>query len=397
MNPKSYYTAEEAAAALGISIASLYAYASRGLIRSEASGGDQRKRRYSAEDVLKLKERKEKPEKQIENALHFGTPILESALTLITDGVCYYRGHNVLELAQTHSIESVAALLWTGSFDGTNPFDVPPEPLPETFQQIQPHLSTLTPFEAFQVLLPLAGAADFTAYDTRPEAVIRTGVRIVRWMALTAARIESPGTTLARTIQAGWASNNPHAEKLFNMALVLCADHELNASSFTARCVASTGSTPYAVVSAGLAALQGHKHGGHTERVEALFREVGEPQLAHAVLAGRLKRGESIPGFGHRLYPDGDPRAQVLLAALEEIKPDALALTYAIIEAAEKLTGQQPTIDTALVTLAQTMKLPPAAPITLFALGRTVGWIGHAIEQYQTDRMIRPRARYIGT
>jgi citrate synthase len=382
---KVYYTAQEAAEELGISVASLYAYVSRGLIRSEAVGSDQRKRRYRAEDIQRLKERR--PEKIVENALDFGTPIMESALTLITEENHYYRGYNASELAQTHSVEAAAALLWTGSFEPADLFQTLPDPLPERCQ----FLLNYPPFEAFQVLLPLAGTEDVTAYDTRPEPVIKTGVRILCWMTFTAAGIKYAPTGIAETIAAAWVNDSPKARDLISMALILCADHELNASSFTARCVASTGSTPYAVVSAGLAALQGHKHGGHTERVEALFREVGKPESAQSVLAGRLKRGESIPGFGHRLYPNGDPRAKTLLAAMP---PDTL--TQAVIEAAEKLTGQQPTIDTALVTLARVLNLPSGAPITLFALGRTIGWIGHALEQYQIDRMIRPRARYIG-
>lgn len=387
---KLYYTAKEAAAELGISVESLYAYVSRGLIRSEMAGNDQRQRRYRAEDIQRLKERR--PEKMVENALDFGTPIMESALTLITEDSCYYRGYDVTELAHTHSVEAVAALLWTGSFERVDLFQSPPDPLPERCQ----FLLKYPPFEAFQVLLPLAGAEDVTAYDTRPEAVTRTGVRILRWMTLIAAGTQNLQAGIAETIKMGWANDLPEAKKLISMALVLCADHELNVSSFTARCVASAGSTPYAVVSAGLAALQGHKHGGHTERVEALFREVSKPEFAQQVLAGRLKRGESIPGFGHRLYPNGDPRAKTLLAAIEAVSPEALLLTHAMIEAAEKLTGQQPTIDTALVTLARALNLPSGAPITLFALGRTIGWIGHAIEQYQSDRIIRPRARYIG-
>lgn len=391
---KPYYTADEAAEILGITLATLYAYVSRGLIRSELVGSDQRKRRYNAEDIDNLKERKEsrhQPEKMVENALHFGAPVMESALTLIRDGRCYYRGYEAVELAKTYRIEQVAALLWTGSLENSDLFATTPEPFPKRCEEIRPFLDSLSPFEAFQVILPLAATEDLTSYDTRPEAVARTGVKILRWMAMLTAKTNTLKPTIAETLM-------PHQEKLMNRVLVLCADHELNASSFTARCVASTGSTPYAVIAAGLAALQGHKHGGHTERVQALFREVREPEQAQQVLANRLKRGEPIPGFGHKLYPQGDPRAQAIFEALEAHYPASsiLALSQAIVEAAQKLTGLAPTIDLALVTLCQLFELPQGMPITLFALGRTVGWIGHAIEQYQLDRMIRPRARYIG-
>jgi citrate synthase len=190
----------------------------------------------------------------------------------------------------------------------------------------------------------------------------------------------------------------PDSEHLISTALIYCADHELNASSFAARVVASTNANPYAAVIGGLAALGGSKHGGHTERVEAMLREAGKPeQIAH-VMAGRLRRGEAIAGFGHPLYPQGDPRGRELLRLVSDTYPDspAIRLAEAATEAAAELIGEAPTIDLALVTLAQALDLPEGAPLTLFALGRTIGWIGHAIEQYRLDRVIRPRARYVG-
>ncbi len=148
---------------------------------------------------------------------------------------------------------------------------------------------------------------------------------------------------------------------------------------------------------AGLAALQGVKHGGVTRRVQALFQEVGRPSQAHAVLSGRLKRGETIPGFGHPLYPAGDPRARLLLELLQRVDTsDQLALAQAIASQAQRLIGELPTIDFALVCLARTLELPEEAAIMIFAIGRTVGWLAHAIEQYRINSLIRPRARYIG-
>jgi citrate synthase len=258
---------------------------------------------------------------------------------------------------------------------------------------LAPILADHNPVERFQMALPLAATHDLRAFDL--TAVPQTGARILNL--LTTIAVNSPITdTIAHTLQQAWATNLPEAAALINSALILCADHELNVSAFTARCVASAGTTPYGAVIAGLAALQGNKHGGHTERVEALFREVGEGNRVRMTIASRLRRGERIPGFGHPLYPDGDPRAKMLLARTTAVFPHKTTLAQAIINEVQQAIGQHPTIDVALVTLVRALDLPLGSPIALFALGRTAGWIGHAIEQYNLDQLIRPRARYTG-
>jgi citrate synthase len=181
-------------------------------------------------------------------------------------------------------------------------------------------------------------------------------------------------------------------------ALVLYADNGLNPSSFTARCVASAGSTPYALVSAGLAALQGSKHGGACERAEGLLAEARESRGAHATVVARLRRGESIPGFGHPLYPEGDPRAAMLLDLIAEARPKSadVALSLALVKAVREVMNEQPTIDFAVVTLCRALGLPAGSALALLGVGRVVGWIAHGLEQYREGREIRPRARYAG-
>ena len=188
------------------------------------------------------------------------------------------------------------------------------------------------------------------------------------------------------------------AERLLNAALILYADHELNASAFTARCVASTGSTPYAVVISALGALKGYKHGGASEQVEALFSELETGKGVAEMITARLRRGENIPGFGHVIYRDVDPRGAVLMKAIDEHYPGhpAVKMTNEIIEEGHRRLSVQYNVDLALATLARVLNFPKGGAVALFALGRTIGWIGHALEQYRIKGIIRPRARYVG-
>jgi citrate synthase len=395
-----YLTAQEASAALGVSPATLYAYVSRGLIRSEAVESDSRARRYHAEDVRKLVERKEQrrnPAGVARAALHWGAPVLESALTLITEDGLYYRGHDVLHLSTTRSFEEVAALLWTGHLAAA-PALFAAAPADPTAQPglVAPDAG-LEPLQRCVIALTLAEARDPAAYTLQPEAGTAAGARILRLMAAGLSGTAADGP-IAAALAAQWAAGQAGAAALLNAALILCADHELNASSFAARVVASADVPLYSVVIAGLSALQGAAHRGLAARIAALLREAGEPEQAAQGVAAWLRRGERIPGFGHKLYPQGDPRARQLLALIAAAYPDAPAvhLAAAISRAAADLIRRQPNIDFGLGVLAEVLGLPPGASLSLFALGRTAGWIAHALEQYAQGALIRPRAAYVG-
>jgi citrate synthase len=391
-------SAKEAAEHLGVSLATLYAYVSRGLIRSEARGAA-RDRRYVEADIRTLLERKaqrREPARAARQALSWGPPVLESAVSTIQDGQLYYRGKNAVNLAYGSSFEEVVGLLWNRPMASPSPSVRLAEPS-HCFGAI----ARATPLGRFSCLLPIAALADEAALDPRPEAIARAGTRILRFLARHAVADPAPGvdeeSSLAKTLARGWQVNSDSSCRAIEAALILAADHELNISSFTARCVASAGASPYAVVSAGLAALQGARHGGHCERVEALFEEVREPDRARDVLVGRLRRGEMVPGFGHPLYPLGDPRGKALLALCEQRADgrDCL-LANALSEAAQDLDIGFPTIDFGLVALARVLALPHGTPLALFALGRTAGWIAHALEQTEQGSLIRPRAEYVG-
>lgn len=388
-----YLTAKEATEQLGVTRDTLYAYVSRGLIRSEAADGNSRARRYHADDVRRLMDRKAEranPARVAEAALNWGMPVLDSALTLIADGRLYYRGYDVAALATERTFEDVAGLLWTGSMERGIFEDLsqPEQPQPD---------ARLSLFRRMMTALVMTSEDDLLAYDLSRQNVARTGVRILHLMTSAIVGMDVNGGIAAR-LAARWCSDVPCAQALLNAALILCADHELNASSFAARVAASADTQPYGVAMAGLATLQGLKHGGNTERVAALLREIETPERARRVIAERVRRGEGVPGFGHYLYPDGDPRAVFLLDALRTAQLDStgVRLGEAVIATMREALAVEPNIDFALVLLARTLQLPDGAPLALFALGRTAGWIAHAIEQYEEKQLIRPRARYVG-
>lgn len=386
-------TAKQAAAALDVTVPTIYAYVSRGLIRSEETGESKRTRRYYAEDVERLIQQKtvaRNPATVTDEALHWGTPLLESALTLITDEAPYYRGHSALRLAERHTIEQVAGLLWLDDLKA-EVFAFADHPGTEKCLRLFPQLNRL---QAMQAALPVAGADDLTAYDLSTAAVVKTGASIMRLLGAVAIAAPLDGRDLASALATHWTPDQPEAGALISSALVLCADHELNASSFTARVIAGAGANPYAVVTGALSAFQGIKHGGAAERAGVFLREVEMVDDVRVVIAERLRRGESIPGFGHPIYAGGfDPRGEKLLTLIEVASPDNHAA--ATVREIATLIDRAPNVDASLATLGLTLGIAPAQAALIFALGRTVGWIAHAIEQYD-GRMIRPRARYIG-
>jgi citrate synthase len=400
MTDDRYLSAQEAADRLNISTNTLYSYVSRGLIRSEPAPDGTRQRRYHAEDVERLAAKKEisrDPTKLAKSALDWGAPVLDSAITLISGGHVYYRGHDVAELASASQFEDVAALIWGEGIDA-HIFRVVKSPAvnPELLQAFK--ANNVSMVRRFQVLLPLLADVNLGAYDLRPAAVARTGAQILQALVNTVANVDDARgrEAIAERLAWVWCPGKVQAVELINAALILCADHELNASSFAARVTASAGATPYEVVMAGLATLQGVKHGGYTERAIAFLRDLEPVEDVYAAIGERLRLGEDIPGFGHRLYPKGDPRAAYLLKALRTHYPEQMQRYDAIRIAAKRIVADRPTLDFALAALCHVLDLPHGAGIALFALGRIAGWIGHAIEQYETQQLIRPRARYVG-
>lgn len=393
-----YLTAAEAAGALGVTRATLYAYASRGQLRSEPIPGRTKERRYYREDIERLRERKETrrdPATAAARGLHWGGPVLESGITLIHDGRFYYRGVDAATLAETATLEETAALLWAADATERDRLFTQPSPLSRR-QLAGLRGGTRDPVAIVQAALPIAGAGDLAAYDLRPAAVRRTGGRIVRLLTTIVAGRDSHAP-VHRALQTAWAPKNDAVGEVIRTALVLCADHELNVSAFTARCAASAGATPYDVASAAMATLKGFKHGGAAERVLALCAEIETPKGARALVADRLRRGQRLPGFGHPLYPAGDPRATLLLRLAEAGGNQAeYRKVRAFWKVGSELLHDRPNLDFGLAAVTRVYGLPVHAPVLLFAVGRTVGWMAHALEEYASGKLIRPRARYTG-
>jgi citrate synthase len=376
--PDGWITAEAALARLSIARQTLYAYVSRGLVRTRPAPGTGQRNLYDQRSIDALLERRTRSRARqavAASTIDFGEPVLESSITRIVDGTLLYRGQDATLLAQTATLEDVACLLW----------DAPafPDLPPSEYTQGEP-----APPIA-RCIRDVAALAGPVTWGRHAAALHADAAALLRRMTETACNARTIGG-LHETLAAAWDSDAAGASRI-RRALVLCADHELNASTFAVRVVASTGAALPACLLGGLAALSGPLHGGMTERVSALLTEPAMLTAPRTAIAARLERGEHVPGFGHRLYPQGDPRATVLLAAL-----DLDPWLREVFAAVEELTGARPNIDTALVALERTLRLPPGAALAIFAVGRTVGWIAHALEQRRDGRLIRPRASYAG-
>jgi citrate synthase len=388
-----YLSAREASAELAISPATLYAYVSRGLIRSEPSE-DSRSHRYRAEDVRGLKERRT-PSLEPRGMRSFDAdlPVMDSAIATITEDGPIYRGVNCIDLAQKDTLEHAATLLW--DVTGVDPFASDNCPhVSDAMRAIAEAARQASPIDRAVAVLALAASADPRAFTRAPDGRAMVGGRILRLVVATMLNRAPSPQPLHLQIAKAWAPDHRHAADLVRRALVLLAEHELNASAFTVRCAASTGLNLYDAMIAGLVALKGPKHGGAGVLAAQFVKALADREVA-PIIRERVALGERFAGFGHGVYKHGDPRAQSLLDALARAGA-AEKLTREIPERIAEATGEFVNIDYALAVLVHTLGLPPGNELVLFAMARTVGWIAHASEQLQHGRLIRPRARYIG-
>jgi citrate synthase len=373
----TWISMSEACRLLGVRQQTLYAYVSRGKLQVMPDPADTRRSLYRAEDVAGLAKRKQagrKHETLAANTLFGAEPSIPTALCAFFRGRPHYRGRDAVDMARSASLEEAAQLLW-GAEQAVD------------FASPTPILGKPGRLAAFNALAGLA-AAGHSTHGRLTRVLHNEGQGLVGQLAN--AFGAHPGRQpLHLRFAKGWKQSTRVAE-LLRTAMVLLADHELTSSAFVARIAASAGASLPACLLAGLTTLSGPLHGDASGRVQALFSEVMN-QGEDKVVAHYLSTGLPLAGFGHHLYPDGDPRATALLALFEP--PEVIAR---FIEKVTDLTGLQPNIDVALAALVAHHRMPADAAFGLFATARSVGLLAHCIEQLGVHQVIRPRGRYVG-
>src|SRR5581483_5712556 len=376
-----WLTAAQALEMLRVRSQTLYANVSRKRVRAKPDPKDPRRSLYHEADVRRLMGKhagRRKSTAVAAAAIEWGDPILSSAVSTVAEGRLFYRGQDAVALSEDRMLEEIAGLLWEA--------EVLEWPSPGNPGESS---SDGSPLQRAFVALGRRAASDTPSYGRASTALQAEAAGVVE--TLTRAMVSSPSRgdgAIHQQIASAWG--RAQAVDIVRRALVLLADHELNASTFATRVVISTGAPLSAGVLSGLATLSGPLHGRAAlgvQEIMASVRRVGAGNTVREWLA----QGRPIAGFGHPLYPAGDPRATALLAQL------ALGRDYVeLAQAVEEVIGEKPNIDFALAVLTKVHRLPADAPLVLFAVGRCVGWLAHAIEQVTTGHPIRPRARYVG-
>ncbi|MWL89389.1 citrate/2-methylcitrate synthase [Cupriavidus sp. SW-Y-13] len=372
----SWISMDEVCSRLGVRPQTIYAYVSRGKLEVMSDPSDSRRSLYRAEDVAGLARRKQagrKHETLATNTLFGAEPSIPTSISTFLRERLYYRGQDAVALAKTASVEEAAQLLWSAG----QPVDF----------SCGDRVTTPGRVAAFTMLAGLA-ATGHSTHGRMTRVLHQEAQGLVGKIAnaFGAAKVAQP---LHLRFAQGWKQPAKVAE-LLRTAMVLLVDHELTSSAFASRIAASTGASLPACLLSGMTTLSGPLHGDASGRVKALFDEV-ERQGEDHVIAHHLSTGVPLAGFGHHLYPDGDPRATALLAMID--LPENIAR---FIEKASGLTGLQPNIDVALAALVTHYGLPDDAAFALFATARSVGLLAHSLEQLGVAQVIRPRGRYVG-
>ncbi len=390
-------TTAQAAHRLGVRPQTLYAYVSRGVLHSRRSG-DGRGSLFDPREVEQLALRGRPRQASRSRSLEIQ---IETSITEISDHRIRYRGHDAMQLARTATFEMVAELLWTGALPDFSPM--------WTGQTID----TGGDASLHERLRLIAGRAavggTFVPDVTSVTTVARHFIATLADSLPAAGSGRCPrvvladGTTVRSTIAGRlWTRLTPRRATppmmaVMNAALVMLADHEMAASTLAARVAASARADVHGVTAAGMGTLSGTLHGGESTRCRRILQSAREHPVDEVIGQGLEQYGR-LPGFGQMLYPRGDPRAARLLALLHDAGPHpVLDHVDEFVDATRRRHLPPPNVDLALAALGMTAGMPLDAGEAIFAIGRTAGWIAHALEEYREPVLrFRPRALYVG-
>ncbi len=351
-----------------------------------------------------------------------GVVAATSAITSISQDLLTYRGYNIEDLAEYATFEEVVYLLWNGELpteDQLNTFkkklsenaQVPDEIIAaiKTFPLDRTH-----PMAVLRSAVSMLGVFDSDAERMDPVANKEKAIRIQAKIATIVAGLAriregdepvAPRTDLSLAVNflymlKGKIPTDTEAKAL-DKALILHADHELNASTFTARVCVATLSDVYSGVTAAIGALKGPLHGGANEQVMKMLEEIGNPDDVDYYINKKLAAKQKIMGFGHRVYKNGDPRAKIVKRMAGSLAKDGeVAKYYEMSLHIEELVKEKknllPNTDFYSATLYHLLGIPHDLFTPVFAVSRTSGWLAHILEQYSDNRLIRPRAEYTG-
>jgi citrate synthase len=341
-------------------------------------------------------------------------------------GKLLYRGYNILDLAERATFEEVCFLLWNGELPQRKELEDLRHQLDQSAALPRGALELLRgtiehapgrrsePMDALRTAVSALGIVDpppaqQTVELNRPVAVklvARTPTLVAAYHRLRQGQepiAPQPGLSLAENFLRMLTGKEPgpKAVHAMDVALVLHADHEFNASTFTARVVASTLADMYASITAAMGALKGPLHGGANQAVMRSLKQVGSVANVEPWVKGELAKGNKVFGFGHRVYKTMDPRAIVLKRLSEEVGRETGDTTWFDLSARmEQVVMREkklnPNVDFYSASLYHTMGIPDDLFTPIFAVSRMSGWTAHVLEQYGDNRLIRPRADYTG-
>lgn len=384
MDESRLVTAAEAAARLGVKRQTLYAYVSRGILhRQVALDG-----RTSLFDPTELEAVRQGKRDRTEGELR---TVIATAVTKVSDEELLIRGHDLIALISDQmGFTAIADLLWLSPED---------EPWPRPEHGL---VTDLNGVEGLRSLLAAASASDPLRHDLSPHSVRAAGRRMITAMAhglpsLAKGSDASLTSALWRRLTSRRGSVKERAA--LDVALALLADHGLAASTFAARIAASVRADPYSVVSTGLGVIGGPLHGAASAAVHELFAESARLGDAAQAVGDTVRLTGQVPGFGHTLYTQQDPRYSALMTLVVEAWADdpRLQQVYRVRDVVGARRDEFPNVDLALGAFTWLAGMAPNAGETIFAIARTAGWLAHAVEEYdEAPLRFRPRARYLG-